>query len=45
MQKKTSKLVFLSALVVLVIYIIITIYGRPDLAGWALVSFFILIAI
>lgn len=45
MQKKTSKLIFLSALAVLVIYIITTIYGRHDLAGWALVSFFILIAI
>lgn len=45
MQKKTSNLLFLIALVAFVIYLIITIYGRHDLAGWALVSFFILIAI
>lgn len=45
MQQKTSKLLFLSALVVLVIYVIITLYGRHDLAGWALVSFFVLVAI
>lgn len=45
MSQKTSKLLFLCALVVLVIYVIITLYGRHDLAGWALVSFFVLVAI
>ena len=45
MSQKTSKLLFLCALVVLVIYVIITLYGRHDLAGWALVSFFVLVAV
>lgn len=45
MQKKTSKLLFLAALVAFVIYLIITFYGRHDLAGWVLVAFFIFIAI
>jgi BASS family bile acid:Na+ symporter len=45
MQKKTSKLIFLIALVALAIFIIITLYGRHDVAGWILVSFFILVAI
>jgi len=45
MSQKASKLLFLCALVVLVIYVIITLYGRHDLAGWALVSFFVLVAI
>jgi BASS family bile acid:Na+ symporter len=45
MQKKASNLLFLIALVALVVYLIITLYGRHDIAGWILVSFFILVAI
>lgn len=45
MQKKTSKLLFLIALVAFVIYLVTTLSGRHDVAGWTLVAFFILVAI
>lgn len=45
MEKKTSKVLFLIALVAFVIYLITTLLGKHELAGVVLVSFFILIAI
>lgn len=45
MQKKTSRLLFLIALVAFIIYLVTTISGSHDVAGWILVSFFILVAI
>lgn len=45
MQKKTSKLLFLIALVAFVIYLVLTISDKHDLAGWVLVSCFILVAV
>src|SRR5690606_12259309 len=45
MQKKSLNLAFLIAAIVLVAFVIITLMGKHNLAGWFLVSFFILVAI
>jgi BASS family bile acid:Na+ symporter len=45
MDKKTSRILFILAVIAIIVYVILSLNDRHSYAGWILVSFFVLIAI